>query len=300
MPLALFSMIALMACGEAPQVPAAPVDQVQPGKAELVAFYVHEVAPSELRGVDLGWRGGLLVDQVPKNSQGLRKRDIIGFVESKQVNSVFELNRIIRHAGGNDLHFVVLRDDLQRVLVLHFVPPEGPRDGQSWFVDEKAGSFESDDLDQVAKVGAQTSVLEERLALPSDLPELIKQLESSDRVERIQAALRIAEVGSQAGDAVPALLKNLEHAESSVRMASTIALSALTTPLNSDEVIPGLLRALRDGSAEVRREAASGLGRASVSAEWIDKVRGRLRKMLNDPDRRVRESAARSLDALPS
>jgi HEAT repeat protein len=153
-------------------------------------------------------------------------------------------------------------------------------------------------------------------------------LTSADEQTRSEAAFALAEIGPDAAAAVPALTKALES-EGPVHFAASYALGrigskaikakpALLAQLNSDEnmalisawalahihpecptcqekALPVLIGGLDDPSAEIRREAASGIccfGDAAKGA--VDK----LKKAVNDSDEEVREAAAAALKAI--
>jgi HEAT repeat protein len=123
----------------------------------------------------------------------------------------------------------------------------------------------------------------------STVPELIKTLEDPQFTNRPASAFALGKIGDKA--AVPALKKALETADNSaMRIVSVWALLQID-PENREyeaKALPLLMAALQSDRVEVRREAASSLGRMGVRAKsavaW-------LRYLLNDKDPAVRRES---------
>ncbi|MCP4662313.1 MAG: hypothetical protein GY856_43500 [bacterium] len=131
-----------------------------------------------------------------------------------------------------------------------------------------------------------------------DIQALIVRLRHPEAVERMQAAMEIAEFGSEGVVAIPALLDAMKDPESTVRMAAAIGIGGIGAEPPTSQAVSALIRLLRDPAAAVRVEAAR-----SLSAVWLDgsnmsKASAALEKALGDSDDRVRDAAAESLDVL--
>ena len=127
------------------------------------------------------------------------------------------------------------------------------------------------------------------------VPALTKALESEGPV-RFAASYALGRIGKKAIKAKPALLAQLKS-DDSMAMISAWALAHIhpECPTCQEKALPVLIAGLDDGSAEYRREAASGLccfGEAAKGA--VEK----LKKAVNDVDEEVREAAAAALKAI--
>lgn len=88
------------------------------------------------------------------------------------------------------------------------------------------------------------------------VPALADLVESADPGTRYLAAVALGKIGDEAESAVPALLKALRADDMFLRMAVTGALIAIGRP-----AVSGLIRALFDQNAAVRRASAKALGK---------------------------------------
>jgi hypothetical protein len=93
-----------------------------------------------------------------------------------------------------------------------------------------------------------------------------------------------------AEEAVPALIKLLEHPEDNIRCAVVDALGFMDSPL--EDIVSGLVRCLQDENAQVRFMASLSLSRLGSSAEAAVP---QLEIALDDENRYVRAHAAESL-----
>jgi HEAT repeat protein len=88
------------------------------------------------------------------------------------------------------------------------------------------------------------------------VPALADLILQSDPGTRYLAAQALAKIGDEAESAVPSLLKALRLDDMYLRMAITGALIAIGRP-----ALPGLVKALFDNNAAVRRASAKALGK---------------------------------------
>ena len=152
---------------------------------------------------------------------------------------------------------------------------------------------------------------------------LIKELQDPDSDVRSIAAVTLGEIGSEAKDAVPALIQLLQDqdAEGFVRANAALALREIGP--EAKDAVPALIQALQDQDKYVRRDAAGALGkigtpgaikvakdryRAIVTLGWIgskDEVPALIEALQNE-DKDVRVNAAVTLreivseDAVPA
>ena len=124
----------------------------------------------------------------------------------------------------------------------------------------------------------------------------IAALKSSDPLERRLATHALAEIGSAAREAVPALIEALRDPESFIRVWAAAAL-ARVQPENLD-AIPALVAGTRDGISFVRSLAAWHLGRLGPGHPGIEALVPELRELLNDNDPSVRAEALVALENL--
>ena len=89
---------------------------------------------------------------------------------------------------------------------------------------------------------------------------LIKELQDPDSDVRSIAAVTLGEIGSEAKDAVPALIQLLQDqdAEGFVRANAALALREIGP--EAKDAVPALIQALQDQDKYVRRDAAGALG----------------------------------------
>jgi HEAT repeat protein len=122
--------------------------------------------------------------------------------------------------------------------------------------------------------------------------ELIRRLRGDDPTDRFRAAARLAGLGEDARDAVPALLDRLNDSDSATIQIAISALSRIDQA--SEAVTAAFLRALRESQDKyVRQEAIRALG-TRPGAETT----GALAECLSDADRDIRYYAAISLKLL--
>ena len=121
-------------------------------------------------------------------------------------------------------------------------------------------------------------------------------LKSRDSLERRLAAHALAEIGSAAWEAVPALIEALRDTEGFIRVWAAAAL-ARVQPENP-YAIAALVAGTRDGISFVRSLAAWHLGRLGPGRPGIESVVPELRELLNDNDPSVRAEALVALENL--
>ena len=100
-----------------------------------------------------------------------------------------------------------------------------------------------------------------KLFLPDDEPDVASCIEMltaglthDDPVSVLTTALLLAELGGEAGSAVPLLIEALQRSSSyEVRWAAALALGRIGPPARS--AIPHLMRALHDAEEDVQYEA---------------------------------------------
>jgi HEAT repeat protein len=118
--------------------------------------------------------------------------------------------------------------------------------------------------------------------------ELEQMLEDASPAVQAQGALGLSRLGSEAKDAVPALLNTLTRPNALVREHAALALGRIGSP----EALPGLIRALRDPEWTVRRHAALALGRIGAATPA---VRQALEELQGDQEPLVRQAAEEAL-----
>jgi HEAT repeat protein len=103
------------------------------------------------------------------------------------------------------------------------------------------------------------------VAGPGDVPALIKALQLEEANARIDACETLAETGSAAADALPALRKLAERdADRLVRLAAAKAVAAIDP--KDDKAVGLLVESLGDKDRKVRRMAAESLGDLGATA----------------------------------
>jgi HEAT repeat protein len=125
-------------------------------------------------------------------------------------------------------------------------------------------------------------------------PALVAALEDGNPFVRWAAARTLGRVGPEAADiAVPALVRLLSSTHGELRLAAARSLTSYGPAARP--ALLALQQALASPEPELRLQAAEALGRmASPDAVPV------LCAALEDPDERVRQSAAAALDGLPS
>ena len=102
-------------------------------------------------------------------------------------------------------------------------------------------------------------------------------LRHGNAVQRSVAARNLGEMGSEAADAVPALIRALDDADGAVRRSAAEALGKMGP--EATEVVPALIRALDDGDDAVCCSAAEALGKiGSAAAPAVPALRRVLRR----------------------
>lgn len=132
----------------------------------------------------------------------------------------------------------------------------------------------------------------EEVVVKSAVPALAEALRNPSAETRYHVARALARVGPGAAPATQTLTQILADEDWEVRMEAAWALAAIGPAAR--DAVPALIVALRDGNTEVRRSAAWSIGhvggaQAAASA---------LREALKDPDREVRDAAARVLERI--
>lgn len=120
------------------------------------------------------------------------------------------------------------------------------------------------------------------------VPHLIELVREADPGTRYLAAVALGKIGDEAESAVSVLLKALRDDDMFLRMAITGALVAIGKP-----AVGGLVKALFDNHAPVRRASAMALGKigdkSAVNA---------LRVALKDADEGVQKLAKQALERI--
>ncbi len=122
------------------------------------------------------------------------------------------------------------------------------------------------------------------------VPYLADLVETADPGTRYLAAMALSKIGDEAENAVPVLLQALRADDMFLRMATTGALIAIGVP-----AVSGLIRALFDQNAAVRRASAKALGKIG-SKDAINA----LKVAVNDSDPGASRLAAEALARLQS
>jgi HEAT repeat protein len=120
------------------------------------------------------------------------------------------------------------------------------------------------------------------------VPYLAELVENADPGTRYLAAMALSKIGDEAESAVPSLLKALRADDMFLRMATTGALINIGAP-----AVSGLIRALFDQNAAVRRASAKALGKIG-SKDAINA----LKVAAKDGDAGVSRLAAEALSRL--
>lgn len=127
-------------------------------------------------------------------------------------------------------------------------------------------------------------------AQEADLPQLVKDLESSDELIRIQAFDGLAELASDAASAVPLLIEALSDSDEVIVWHSARTLGAIGDA--SAAAVPKLTSLLADERPKVRAYSAYALGRIGKPAE---SAADKLIERAFDEEAIVRRSALRAL-----
>jgi HEAT repeat protein len=122
------------------------------------------------------------------------------------------------------------------------------------------------------------------------VPLLAELVESADPGTRYLAAMALSKIGDEAESAVPSLLIALRADDMFLRVATISALIAIGLP-----AVPGLIRALFDENAAVRRASAKALGKIGCK----DAINP-LKVAVKDTDAGARRMAEEALSRLES
>jgi len=117
------------------------------------------------------------------------------------------------------------------------------------------------------------------------IPHLIDLVREADPGTRYLAAMALSKLGDEAESAVAVLLLALRDDDMYLRVAVTSALIAIGAPS-----VPGLVRALFDQKAAVRRASAKALGKIGS-----ERALSPLRVALHDSDQGVRQFVAEAI-----
>jgi len=117
------------------------------------------------------------------------------------------------------------------------------------------------------------------------IPYLIDLIRQADPGTRYLAAMALSKLGDEAESAVGVLLVALREDDMYLRMAVTASLIAIGAPS-----VPGLVKALFDPKAAVRRASAKALGKIGSERALTP-----LRVALRDPDQGVRQFVAEAI-----
>lgn len=126
---------------------------------------------------------------------------------------------------------------------------------------------------------------------PTNVLQLVKELESMDGLVRARAAQALGEAGPQAKLAVPPLLKGIKDADPLFRKLALEALDKIGAPDKSD--VDLLRESLRDESVTVRNYSAEALGR--IGAEARPAAAELATALQSDTSPGVRQHAAEAL-----
>lgn len=124
---------------------------------------------------------------------------------------------------------------------------------------------------------------------PDALPVLIELLSDEDAAVRSYAVTTIEGIGPSAKAAVPRLILLLEDEDPEVRALAAFAVDTIHGRAEF------LLRLIEDRDPATRHLVALALSRVNEPREVV--ISG-LKKLLSDPDEKVRDAAAESLEAL--
>lgn len=118
----------------------------------------------------------------------------------------------------------------------------------------------------------------------SDMPKLLKGLESPLKANRLKAMQALGDQGTAARDAIPALAKHLRHKDKDLAGQAARSLAQV-----GPAAVPELLKALQDPAPEVRPRALWALG---VLGPEAGQAVGPVGAFLKDGDAKVRALAA--------
>jgi HEAT repeat protein len=144
--------------------------------------------------------------------------------------------------------------------------------------------------DEIVRSSAARALADMRSEAKEAVPALIDALRDQDAGVRGYAALVLGEIGQEAKEAVPALIDALKDQEVEVRRYAANALGQIGQ--EAKDVVPALIDALKDQEAEVRRYAANALGRIGQEAKGAVPT---LIDVLKDQEAEVRIYAAQAL-----
>ena len=125
-----------------------------------------------------------------------------------------------------------------------------------------------------------------------DVQRWTQQLSSEEADKRQQAANKLAALGPDAADAVPALIDCLDDDDVKTACKAAYALGQIGSPAQS--AVPNLLQMLQHEEPEARIAAVETLGRIGMSSENFDETAKALADAAaQDPDENVRRAASK-------
>jgi HEAT repeat protein len=129
-------------------------------------------------------------------------------------------------------------------------------------------------------------------------PTVIAAFHDPDNAVRVKAMMAFRYVGDHPIEQLPILLEiACNDANGHVR-AAAIETVGVFGHLDIQLVTPAFLRALKDGDAEVRAEAAEALGKLARRRVMPEEAVAPLKEALKDPDQNVRGEAAEALSMI--
>jgi HEAT repeat protein len=131
---------------------------------------------------------------------------------------------------------------------------------------------------------------------PAD-PAIVAALDDPDEHVRATAAYALGRIGPAASSVVPKLHKAIESDDALVRVVSAWSLAhiAADDPKTAPAAVPVLMHGLSNEIIEVRRGAATALGKLGKSAK---SATGALQVAARDPDETVRAAALEALERM--
>jgi HEAT repeat protein len=124
------------------------------------------------------------------------------------------------------------------------------------------------------------------------IAELQRMLEDPSPAVQAQGAFGLSQMGSEAREAVPALIESLKR-ESLVRQNAALALGAIGP--EASDAVPALIELLHDPEWTVRRQAATALGKIGPAGL---QALPELRKLKQDSDNLVRKAAVEAISRI--
>lgn len=128
--------------------------------------------------------------------------------------------------------------------------------------------------------------------------ELERQLRTGSEIDRAVAATNLATYAGVSPRALSALLEAMGDPSATVRSSAALAVLQELDFDDGDLAPRVLTEALRDPDSEIRAEAARRLGRVAIEPSVMPQVQASLQAATQDPERRVRRVASRTLNEL--